>query len=147
MSDKVVKLDAAEFFDQLALRQDLEYARTRTLFTKGTLPVRAAESIPLSVAASGTPTPVGGSRNPLQNVGGRLVGYALVEATGTASAEVDFYDGANINGTLFLPITFAPNESVRDWFGPAGIQFTDGLWAQAAAGSVRGVVFIGRVDL
>jgi hypothetical protein len=149
MSDRTVKLDPGDFFDQLQLRQEYQLQQIRAHFTKGGLPVNAAEAIPLSVAAAGaTPVVVDGARNPLQSAAGRLVGYALVEATGAASAEIDFYDGRTINGgALFLPVALNAGESCRDWFGPAGIAFEHGLWAQIVSGSVRGTVFIGRVDL
>jgi hypothetical protein len=143
----IVKVDLDELLDQVSARQTLAIENLRTQFTRNGRHVRAAEAFPLTVAASGTPTPIDGSRNPLQNTGGRLVGYALVEATGAAAAEVDFLDGRDSGGTLFLPVSLAPGESARDWFGPAGIQFTSGLYAMAVTGAVRGTVFIGRVDL
>jgi hypothetical protein len=141
------KLEYGDFFDQLALRQDWQMEQIRTNFTKGGAPVRAAEAVAMSVAFTGTPIGVAGARNPLQSAGGRLVGYALIESTGANAAEVDFLDGHDANGGLFLPISLSAGQSTRDWFGPAGISFQHGLYALAVSGAVRGTVFIGRVDL
>ena len=71
-----------------------------------------------------------------------LYGYALKESTGTASAEVDFYGGNDTKGGLFIPITLQANESVVQWFGPQGLRFREGLYANLVSGAITGSLFI-----
>lgn len=73
----------------------------------------------------------------------RLFGWDLVESTGSASAELDVWDSIDGTGFAFWPITFTPGQSVRDWFGPQGLDVYIGLWSQAVSGSVRGSLFVG----
>lgn len=73
---------------------------------------------------------------------GALLGYALRETTGAANATVLLRDGATADGAVVIPITLGPNESTRDWFGPGGISFGNGLFVEVAAGEVEGSVFL-----
>lgn len=70
-----------------------------------------------------------------------LYGYALVESSGAAGAEVDFIDGADANGLVAIPVRINAGESVRDWFGPQGIHFRGGL-LPVVTGSIVGTMFI-----
>jgi hypothetical protein len=111
----------------------------RQLFTKNSQPLLGAEPIPVG----NTPN----AKAKLATVGGRIVGYALKETTGVNAAELDLIDGKNANdGDLLIPITLAPGESVRDWFGPAGVSFVAGLVASLVSGSIVGTVWLGRID-
>lgn len=110
----------------------------RQIFTKNSQPVRGALALPVGTAPSAVKL--------LSNTAGRLVGYALKETTGIATAELDLLDGTNVDGDLLAPITLAANQSVRDWFGPAGVSFGIGLYAQLVSGSITGTVWLGRID-
>ena len=111
----------------------------RQIFTKNSQPLLGAEPIPVG----NTPN----AKVKVATVGGRIVGYALKETTGTATAEIDLIDGKNAtDGDLIIPITLAPGESVRDWFGPAGVSFVAGLIASVVSGSISGTVWLGRID-
>ena len=110
----------------------------RQIFTKNGQPVKGALALPVGTALNAVAM--------LSNSAGRLVGYALKEATGVGTAELDLLDGTNVDGDLLVPITLAANQSVRDWFGPAGISFGRGLYAQLVSGSITGTVWLGRID-
>lgn len=111
----------------------------RQFFTKNSQPVRGALALPVGTTDK--------AKTVLANSAGRLVGWSLKEATGNAAAEIDLLDGTSTDGDLLAPITLSAGESTRDWFGPAGISYGAGLFAQAVTGSVVGTVWIGRVDI
>ncbi|HEY3923791.1 MAG TPA: hypothetical protein VGL75_04455 [Acidothermaceae bacterium] len=114
-------------------------AGMRQLFTKNSQPLLGAEPFPVGTNSN--------AKVKLATVGGRIVGFALKETTGIATAEIDLIDGKNANdGDLLIPITLAPGESVRDWYGPAGVSFVAGLVASVVSGSVTGTVWLGRID-
>ncbi len=71
-----------------------------------------------------------------------LVGWALIEATGAASAEVDFRDGQDATGSMLAPVALSPGQSVRDTLPPGGVAADAGLFAQVVSGSVRGTVYM-----
>ena len=70
-----------------------------------------------------------------------LMGYAVFESTGTAPASLFFLDGVGLNGELLFEVTLLANESVRDWFGPQGLECRGGVTVQGLTGSVKGSVF------
>lgn len=111
----------------------------RQIFTKNGRPVLGALALPVGTTTN--------ALTMLSNSAGRVVGWALKETTGLATAELDLLDGTNTDGDLLAPITLAPSESVRDWFGPAGISFGRGLFAQLVSGSISGTVWLGRIDI
>lgn len=71
-----------------------------------------------------------------------ILGWAICETTGTASAAVRLIDGNASNGEVFARINLVQGESVRDWYIPKGIRcFTGRLFLQVLSGSVEGVVY------
>lgn len=72
----------------------------------------------------------------------RLMGWALRESTGAATAACDIYDGNDATAQVAIPFTFLANESVRDWLGPNGVLITRGAFLNVLAGSVRGALFV-----
>lgn len=80
----------------------------------------------------------------LVNVSGVYLGHSLKEATGTAAAAIDLYDGTDTTGILLNPVTLLDNESTRDWYPLPGIVVTSGIWADVTSGEVTGVVYFGR---
>lgn len=70
-----------------------------------------------------------------------IVGFALRETSGVASATVVLRDGFDAGGDPILPITLAPGESVRDWFGPAGVNLSIGLYV-TVTGAVDGSIWL-----
>lgn len=75
------------------------------------------------------------------NRGTLLLGFAVVEATGTLPAELDIYDGNNANGALLRPITLNANESTSDYWGPEGVYCEQGPFLNVVSGSVRGALW------
>jgi hypothetical protein len=71
---------------------------------------------------------------------GAYVGLSLAETSGVSSAKVRLRDGIDDTGTVIDVVTLAPNESVRDWYGPQGKRFGVGLRLEVVSGSVEGVV-------
>lgn len=111
----------------------------RDIFTKNGRPVKGALALPVGTATNAVAM--------LGNSAGRLVGFALKETTGVNPAELDLLDGVNADGDILVPITLTAGQSTRDWYGPAGISFGRGLFAQLITGSVTGTVWIGRIDI
>lgn len=73
---------------------------------------------------------------------GVLVGWAIKETTGAATAVVNIRDGLGGNGLLLAPINLAANESTRDWFSDWGISFSAGVCVDVDSGSVSGSLWI-----
>lgn len=73
---------------------------------------------------------------------GRLIGYAVRETTGTASAQVRFRSGTTVAGTpLGSGVTLAANESVREWFAPNGINVPTAVFLERVSGSTEVTVY------
>lgn len=72
----------------------------------------------------------------------RLMGWALKESTGAAAAAFELYDGNDATGQSLAPVTLVANESIRDWFGAAGVLCERGVFLNVTAGSVRGTLFV-----
>lgn len=70
-----------------------------------------------------------------------LLGWALVETTGTASAALDIRDGTGTAGQSVVPVTLAANESTRDYPPGNGIAIQFGLFIDMTSGSARGTLW------
>jgi hypothetical protein len=71
-----------------------------------------------------------------------MVGYAVCETTGAASASFRLRDGNNANGEVIARVNLLAGESVRDVLTPRGIRiFTGHLFLEWLSGSIEGVVF------
>jgi len=92
-------------------------------------------------AARPVPVGVGGHGVKVSSSPAALVGYALRNLSAiddaTATIVIREYDA---NGAVVIPITLAPNESIRDFFGP-GINFVDGVYVEIT-GEVDGTVWL-----
>jgi len=79
-------------------------------------------------------------------VGGRLVGWSL--RADTATATINLYDGPAADPARYLgTVELAAGSSQTQWFGPGGIAFVDGLFAEVTGtGVVTGALWIGAVD-
>ena len=77
-------------------------------------------------------------------ISGRVLvfGYAVAETTGSATAALRLRDGTASSGTRILPIHLAANESVRDWFGPNGIVYQQGIYVEVVSGAIEGSIWI-----
>lgn len=132
-----------EFLDAHYQAEELRLVRLhdalRRYFTKNSQPVRGALALPIGATDK--------AKTILSNSDGRLMGWAIKEATGAASAEIALLDGTNVDGDLLAPITLSAGQSSREWFGPAGVSFGAGLFVQTVSGAVTGTVWLGAVDL
>lgn len=72
----------------------------------------------------------------------RLMGWALKENTGAASAAFELYDGNDTTGQSLTPVNLVANESIRDWFGATGVLCERGLFINVTSGTVRGTLFV-----
>jgi DNA uptake protein ComE-like DNA-binding protein len=74
---------------------------------------------------------------------GRLMGYSVREAAATpAAAVVRFRSGATVAGTpLGAGVSLAPGESVREWFGPAGINVPTAVFLERVSGTTEVTVY------
>lgn len=70
--------------------------------------------------------------------GGRVVRWALTEATGTAGATVRLFDGSGDSGVLRNTITLLANESTEDEYKLFQFRYENGLYLQVVSGSVEG---------
>jgi hypothetical protein len=71
-----------------------------------------------------------------------LMGWAVLETTGAAAAEVDFIDGTDDNGSMLAPVTLTANQSNRETLSTWGLAVQVGLRAKIVAGSVSGVAWV-----
>ena len=74
--------------------------------------------------------------------GGTYRGFSLRETAG-AVATVRIYDNTAASGTLLDTISFAANESAREWYGNGGLAFATGLHIDVVSGTVEGSIRIG----
>jgi hypothetical protein len=74
---------------------------------------------------------------------GVLLGWALEETTGAATARVVIGDGnaAGVSPVVIAPVRLAANESNRE-YPPGGIVFRRSVTLQVTAGSVAGAVWL-----
>ena len=70
-----------------------------------------------------------------------LFGFAVANASGSATAELDIYDATGTGGAPLFPITLAANESTREWFGERGLLMHSGIFLNVSSGEVKGSVF------
>lgn len=96
--------------------------------------LRGARAVPVGSSASAT-------KNATNNAGA-LVGFALRNTSASVSAVVLLRDGTTADAPVVVPITLAPDESIRDWFGPSGVNLSFGLYVDVTAGAVDGTVFL-----
>lgn len=114
------------------------------------LRVDMAESVNGVVLRGARPVAVGitqGATKHATTAAGALVGFALRNRSEAEEVTVTVYlrDGWDANGDVIMAITLAPGESVRDWFGPGGINIREGLYVDAD-GPIDGSVFLRGVQ-
>lgn len=71
-----------------------------------------------------------------------FLGFAVKETTGSATAEVDLYDGQGSGGILIAPVTLAANESAREFWPRPAITADNGVAVVWVSGSVSGSIFV-----
>lgn len=75
--------------------------------------------------------------------GQRLVGFSCREAAATAAAAAFVLrHGASAAGPPLLYVNLAADESVRDWYGPDGIDCPLGVYVDRESGTTEVVVYI-----
>lgn len=123
---------------QIDYVQWIENLRVDLAESVGGVILRGARPVSVGMSAAGTTKPTSSA--------GALVGYAIrnMSTEDDATVRVLFYDG-DVNGGVILPLTLAPGESARDWFGPGGINLRDGLFLDID-GAVEGSVYLRGVE-
>lgn len=96
--------------------------------------IGATPVLPVSIPAGASGVVIG--RDTL------LLGWALRNTSATIAAQLDLYDGLDPTGQPIAPITLVGNESTRDYPPAPGILCRRGLYVDAVAGSVAGVVWV-----
>lgn len=71
-----------------------------------------------------------------------LMGAAILETTGLASATAFFTDGHDASGSTLIPYTLSAGQSARDTLSSWGLAVIGGLRLHVTAGSVQGVVWV-----
>lgn len=106
----------------------------------GGVVLRGARPVAVGITQGATRTPTGAP--------GALVGFALRNRSEAVDVTVTVYlhDGFDENGDVIMSVTLAPGESVRDWFGPGGINLAAGLFVNAD-GPIDGSVFLKGVTV
>lgn len=77
----------------------------------------------------------------LVGMGGRLMGWALRESTGSSFAGIEFYDGSGIGGQLIAPVNVGQGGFLPFWYGDLGIDIEQGIFMHVVAGSVDVVLY------
>jgi hypothetical protein len=82
-----------------------------------------------------------GATSPGMIVSGRtiLLGYSMAETAG-AVAVFNIFDGGT-GGTKIARVNLNANESTREWMGPMGIAFEQGLFISRVSGTVDVCVY------
>jgi hypothetical protein len=80
--------------------------------------------------------------NTAMGTGAVLFGYSIYETTGSATAQLNIYNGRDNTGLLVLPIVLAKSQGAEDWFGPSGIHMSVGIYPSVISGSVNGSLFV-----
>ena len=77
------------------------------------------------------------------SIGGRvrLFGWSARETSGAATALVQITNAPGGGGLELMAIGLNASETVRDWFGPDGIELENGYFP-AVTGAVAGSVFV-----
>lgn len=88
---------------------------------------------PITVPATGSQRVLGGPS--------LLMGWSFLETTGTASASVEVWDGADTTAQLVAVVSLVAGESTRDWLGPGGVYCSEGLFVNVLTGAVRGTLW------
>ena len=126
-------------------------AAAAVLFTEQVAHLQAAtaKSVSGNALVAAEPVPLVGSPVASQVIRMntcRLVGYAIRETTGVATAKLNLRLEFRPGGQILVPINLAANESAREWWGPTGLSFIDGMYLEIVSGSIEGAVFLGAVD-
>ncbi len=123
--------------------EDLTEAQQRFTEWLENLRVAVMESVGGVTLRGARPVQVGtGGTTRVANTPTAVMGYALRETSGVAPAVLVLRDGSDANGDTLIPITLAAGESVRDWFGPAGVNVSAGVFADLVSGAIDGTVFL-----
>lgn len=134
--DQTQGFDLATEFSRFAAE-----LRTSVAETVAGISLKGARPVAVGITSGATTRPTTSS--------GAIVGFALRNRSSstTTNVTVYLYDGADANADVLMAISLAPGESVRDWFGPAGIHIGDrGLFVQAD-GNFDGSIFVRGVEL
>lgn len=86
----------------------------------------------------------GGSTRPLSSPG-RVVGWSLLETSGTAAATVTLWDGREAGSRPLAYLHVGAGLADTQWLGGGGISVTDALLIDIS-GAVAGVLYLGAVD-
>ena len=109
------------------------------------VPQLVTTGLPLRIRPSNVQTLAAGASVQVYSRQARLYGWALLEATGAAAAEVVLYDGFDATGPILADITLAADQSTRDYFGYSGLWADAGVFVKCISGSVRGTVWIAEM--
>ena len=72
----------------------------------------------------------------------RLLGWSIRETSGAATATFRLRDGNNAAAVMLANANLAANESIRDFWFPAGILVATGrIYLEIVSGSVEGVLY------
>lgn len=94
----------------------------------------------LSLLAAATPTNLPGASGAVTGVDGRLMGFSVREAAATPAKASMRLRAGGAAGAILATVTLAPEESIRDWFGPNGITATGGVYYELVSGTITGGV-------
>lgn len=89
------------------------------------------------------PIPIATTTTGLLVAGGLtlIVGWAFLETTGAASAQVNLWNGTSNVGALVAPISLSSGQSTRDLIPAPFLACESGLFVEVASGSIRGSVW------
>lgn len=119
------------FMDTMnALTQRWEEVEVRLQATLGAVKLRGALAQPVGTGGTNRPATANGS----------LLGWSL-RNTGATAATVILRAGRDTGGAVIASIQLNVGESTRDWFGPGGVSYADGLFVDLT-GTIEGAVYL-----
>lgn len=88
------------------------------------------------------PIPLGGVSGLVFSNACYVLGWSILNLSSTAFAAFSLWNGSDPDGYVADPVTLAPNESNREWWGPDGVFYAMGVWFNFDLGTLSGTVRI-----
>jgi hypothetical protein len=74
-----------------------------------------------------------------------VYGWSLKNPSTSTAADIDLYDGPDTSGVAALPVQIPNSTTDTKWFGPNGVRFHNGVYANVTTGEVKGSLFYRHV--
>ena|ERR1700749_1208473 len=77
--------------------------------------------------------------------GSDIYGWSFKNMSTSTAADIDLYDGPDASGIAAIPVQIPASQTDTKWFGPNGVRFKNGVYANVTTGEVKGSLFYRHV--